>query len=86
MASYRVLYWQEVPAQIKAEDEFDEVNLPLSMSERIDQLAVELGLVGGDDYLAQWHWGEEQQRPGAAREVAEAVKVELEAQAGSSGK
>jgi hypothetical protein len=81
MATYRILYWQEVPAQIKAEDAQDEITLPLSHKflERIDRLAMEQGLMGSDDYLAQWQWGEEEERPGSAREVAESLRRELEA-------
>jgi hypothetical protein len=81
--TYRVLYWQEVPSQIKAEDERDEVTVTLAprFMERIDLLAAKRGLQGADDYLAQWQWGDEQQRTGTARDVAEAVKAELEAAA-----
>ena len=80
MAIYKILYWQEVPSQIKAEDGEDEVTVPLSHKflVRIDQLAMERGLDSADDYLAQWRWSEEQELPGAAREVAEAVAAELE--------
>lgn len=80
MATYKILYWQEVPSQIRAEDETDEVSLPLPnrFQEEIDRLAVKRGLQGSDDYLAQWAWGEEQSREGAAQEVAEAVAAELE--------
>ena len=83
MATYKVLYWQEVPSQIRAEDEFDEVTLPLGakFQERIDQLASRRGLQSADDYLAQWQWSEEQERDGPAGEVAETVKAELEAAA-----
>jgi hypothetical protein len=84
MATYRILYWQEIPSQIKAEDDQDEVSLPLApkFMERIDQLAVQRGLRNADDYLAQWKWSEDQERNGSAQEVAEAVKAELEAGAG----
>jgi hypothetical protein len=80
MATFKILYWQEVPSQIKAEDELDEVTLPLDARflERIDHLAGQRGLQGTDDYLAQWHWSEEEQREGSANEVAEALKAELE--------
>lgn len=83
MATYKILYWQEVPSQIKAEDEEDEVTLPMSpkFMERIDQLAVQRGLQQSDDYLAQWRWSEEQERDGTAQQVAEAVKAELESNA-----
>jgi hypothetical protein len=84
VTTYRVLYWQEIPSQIKAEDERDEVtvSLPPRFMERIDLLAAQRGLQGADDYLAQWQWSEEQRREGAAQDVAEAVRAELEAQAG----
>jgi hypothetical protein len=82
ITTYKILYWQEVPSQIKAEDERDEVTLALAprFMERIDQLAAQRGLQEADDYLAQWQWSEEQQREGAAQDVAEAVKSELEAE------
>jgi hypothetical protein len=84
MATYRVLYWQEVPSQIKAEDDESDVTLPLpdQFQERIDKLAAERGLGGADDYLAQWRWSEEEDRDGSAQAVAEAVRDELVAQAG----
>jgi hypothetical protein len=83
MATYKILYWQEIPAQIKAEDDADDVTveLPAKFMERIDRLAAQRGLQGSDDYLAQWQWSEEEERAGSAREVAEAVRAELEAQA-----
>jgi hypothetical protein len=86
MATYKILYWQEIPAQIKAEDESDDVTLQMAprFQARIDQAAVERGLSSADDYLAQWQWGEEEEREGSAREVAEAVKAELEAKHGSN--
>lgn len=82
MATYKILYWQEVPTQIKAEDALDDVTVQLGgrWMERIDQLAGERGLQGADDYLAQWRWSEEEERPGSAQEVAAALKAELEAE------
>jgi hypothetical protein len=83
ITTYKILYWQEVPSQIKAEDERDEVTLSLGprFMERIDQLAAKRGLQSADDYLAQWQWSEEEQRAGAAEDVAEAVRAQLEADA-----
>jgi Virulence factor len=80
VATYTILYWQEVPSQIKAEDELDDVTLPMDprFMERIDRLAAARGLQSTDDYLAQWRWSEPQQREGTAAEVADAVKLELE--------
>ena len=70
--TYKILDWQEVPSQIKAEDERDEVTLALPdrFTERIDQLAAKRGLQNADDYLAQWQWGEDssgRERPTTSR-------------------
>ena len=80
MALYQILYWQDIPSQIKAWDDFDEVKLELSsqFTDRIDRAAQAQGLTSTDDYLAQWKWCDEQERQGAAQEVAEALKKELE--------
>ena len=81
MATYKVLYWQEVPSQVKAEDDQDEVNIPMPQRfmERVDRLAMQRGLQGTDDFLAQWRWSDEEERDGTAQEVAAAVVAELEA-------
>ena len=81
MAIYKVLYWQEIPTQIKAEDDVEDVTVMLDgrFMEQVDLLAAKRGLQGADDYLAQWKWSEEEERAGSAREVAEALKAELEA-------
>lgn len=83
MATYRILYWQEIPSQIRAEDENSDVSvqLPPKFMVRIDALAAARGLEGADDYLAQWRWSEEEERDGSAQEVADALCRELEAQA-----
>jgi len=80
MAIYQILYWQEVPSQVKAWDDFDETKVELSSKfiAIIDQSAKEQGLTSEDDYLNQWRWSEEMERQGNAEEVAKAVKKELE--------
>jgi 5-methyltetrahydrofolate--homocysteine methyltransferase len=83
VSTYRVLYWQEIPSQVKAEDDAgNEVSLelPPKFAAHIDQVAAKRGFQNSDEYLAQWKWADEQERQGSAREVAEAVKAELEAQ------
>jgi hypothetical protein len=83
MATYKILYWQEIPSQIKAEDELDELTVPMPdrFQERIDLMAARRGLQEADAYLAQWKWSDEEHREGPADEVAQAVRVELEAKA-----
>jgi Virulence factor len=83
MATYKVLYWQEIPSQIKAEDELDDVTvqMPDRFQERIDLMAARRGLQDADAYLAQWKWSEEEDRDGSAGYVAATVRAELEAKA-----
>jgi hypothetical protein len=80
MTTYKILYWQEIPTQIKAEDESDDVTVMLAdrFMQQVDILAAKRGLQSSDDYLAQWKWSEEEEREGSAQEVAEALKAELE--------
>jgi hypothetical protein len=81
MAIYKILYWQEIPTQIRAEDDEDDVTVELDgrFLRQIDIVAGQRGLQAADDYLAQWKWSDEAEREGSAREVAEALKAELEA-------
>ena len=81
MATYKILFWQEIPTQIKTEDDIEEVTMMLDdkFMAQVDILAAKRKLQSTDDYLAQWKWSEEQQRDGSAHEVAEALKAELEA-------
>jgi hypothetical protein len=80
MVIYKVLYWQEIPTQVKAEDDDEDVTVMLDgrFMQQVDIFAAKRGLQAADDYLAQWKWSEEEEREGSAREVAEAVKAELE--------
>jgi len=81
MAHYQILYWQDIPSQVKAWDDFDEIKKELSQEfiVRIDTAAKEQGLTSEDDYLSQWKWGDKLEREGIPEEVVESVKNELEA-------
>ena len=80
-SKYQILYWQDIPSQVKAWDDFDEVklDLPHRFAERIDAQAQKLGLTKGDDYISQLRWGAETDRPGIPADVAASVRQELEA-------
>ena len=84
VAFYKILYWQDIPSQVRTWDDFDEVKIDLGSKfvALIDQSAQTQGLTGTDDYLAQWKWGDELEREGAAQDVANALKSELEAKHG----
>ena len=81
MTTYKILFWQEIPTQIKAEDDVEDVNVMLDgkFMAQVDILAAKRGLQSADDYLAQWQWSEEQEREGSVRDVVETLKAELEA-------
>jgi hypothetical protein len=80
VAIYKILYWQEIPTQIRVEDDEDDLTVMLDdrFMKLIDILAAKRGLQDADDYLAQWKWSDEVERDGSAHEVAEAVRAELE--------
>jgi Virulence factor len=80
MAKYQVMYWKHIPAQVKAWDERGEVKrmLPDRFQAAIDAYAMKDGSTAMDDYLEAWRWGEAQDRPGSAEEVAEALVKELD--------
>lgn len=80
MAFYQILYWQDIPSQVKAWDDFDEIKLQLAprFMEKIDQAAQKKGLTKTDDYLDQWNWSEKKERSGDPDEVAQLIKNELE--------
>ena len=82
MAHYQVMYWKEIPSQVKAYEEggAGEVTVPLAdrFTQSIDAYAMKLDLFGGEEYMMAWDWGQEQQREGTPEEVANAVARELE--------
>ena len=82
MARYQILYWQDIPAQLRAFDDRKPINRPLPpvFQEEIDRLAMEEGLFGTDDYLEQWRWSEKRERPGTAAEVLDALEREIREQ------
>src|SRR3954462_9772611 len=68
VSKYRVLYWQEIPSQVRVEDDAGNeasLELPPKFAAHIDQLAAKRGFQSSDEYLAQWKWAEEQERQGS---------------------
>lgn len=84
MAKYTILYWKDIPSVVEASDATDSAKVQLSerFQALIDSVAMKLGLDGTDEYLEQWDHGDEQERAGSAREVADTVARELEAKFG----
>ena len=82
MATYQILYWHDIPVQVRAKDAGGRAAaaLPERFQEAIDQADMAAGLIGSDDYTEAFRWGEQQERAGSAREVADALMAELDAQ------
>uniref|UniRef100_A0A7C1FJF0 Virulence factor domain-containing protein n=1 Tax=Caldilinea aerophila TaxID=133453 RepID=A0A7C1FJF0_9CHLR len=82
MASYQILYWSDIPVQVKAWVGRNRCSVPLSARfvEAVDAAAMAAGLTGSDAYTEQYRWSETQEREGSPEEVAAAVAAELEAQ------
>ncbi len=80
MAEYQVLYWKDIPAQVRVFDGRRRVSrqMPPRFQEAIDRRAMKEGLAGTDAYLAHWQWSECQERPGNPRVVLQAVVQDLE--------
>lgn len=81
VSRFQVLYWKDIPSEVKAWDDHDEARVSLSprFAERIDALAQKLGCIQADAYMAELRWSDEAERRGSPDEVAEAVRQELEA-------
>ncbi len=81
MAEYQILYWRDLPAQLKAFEGKKPISRPLSdrFQVEIDRVAMEDGLYGTDDYLDQWQWSAKEEREGSAEEILDTLAAELEA-------
>jgi len=81
MATYQILYWHDIPVQVKAKAGRQRASQPLSdrFQDAIDRAAMAAGLVGSDEYTDAFQWSEPKERDGTAESVAAAVAAELEA-------
>lgn len=81
MASYQILYWHDIPLQVRARGAGRRASaqLPARFQEAADQAAMAAGLTGSDAYSAALHWGDAQERAGTPEEVAAAIAAELDA-------
>jgi hypothetical protein len=81
MTTYQVLYWHDIPLQVRAGGRRDRasIELPTRFQEAVDSAAMAAGLTGTDGYLSGFVWGKAQERDGSPAEVAAAVATELDA-------
>jgi hypothetical protein len=81
VASYQVMFWKHIPAQVKAWEGSTEVKrmLPDYFQAAIDAYAMKDGSTDMDAYLDGWRRGPVEERPGSPEEVLNAVVEELTA-------
>lgn len=80
MAKYKILYWHDIPSQIRIEDENGRVSkqLPARFQEAIDSAAMKAKAIDDDSYLAGFRWSEQIDRPGTADVVAAQLLEEFD--------
>ncbi len=81
MAKFQVLYWHDIPLQVRAGSRRNRASIELAprFQAAVDQAAMAAGLTGTGEYLDGFRWSELQERGGSNEEVAAAVAAELEA-------
>jgi hypothetical protein len=77
---YQIIYWRDIPAQVKIRAGQTRLSRPLSdrFERAIDQAAMHAGLINSDDYLAEWRKSDWQEREGDPEDVIQALLAELE--------
>lgn len=81
MAQIQVLYWHDIPAQVRVREGRERASqaLPARFQEAIDNAAMAAGITGSEGYTDGFRWQEAGERPGAAADIAAAVAAELDA-------
>jgi hypothetical protein len=79
MAQFQILYWHDIPLQVRSRDgrERANVSLPPRFQEAVDAAAMSSGLTGDDSYTDGLRWSDPEERPGTPAEVAANVAAEI---------
>ena len=80
MATYQVLYWQEIPSLVEARDDdgVKKVQLSQKFQSLIDETAMQRDFYGTDAYIEEWNKGPKEERNGSAESVVESVAKDIE--------
>jgi hypothetical protein len=80
MATFQIMYWHDIPLQVRAGGRRDRVSveLPERFQVAVDNAAMAANLTGTDAYLDGFRWSDPEEREGNPDEVAAAVAAELE--------
>ena len=79
---YQILYWRDIPAQVKVRQAGRRVNRQLTarFQEAIDEAAMRGQATATEDYLAEWRSSEWQTSEEDTEELADALAAQLEAE------
>ena len=82
MATYQVLYWQEIPSMVEARDEkgVKKIQLNSRFQGLIDEAAMRRKFAGTDAYLEEWNKGPKTEAEGEAETVAQKIADDIEKQ------
>ena len=80
MATYQIIYWRDIPAQVKVKGQGRPLSrqLPERFERAIDRAAMYAGAIGSDDYLAEWRKGDWQEQEGEAEALLDSLVAEIE--------
>ena len=80
MATYQILYWQEIPSLVEARDQngVKKIQLDQKFQGLIDEAAMRRKFAGTDAYLEEWNKGPKTEAAGDADTVAQSVADEIE--------
>jgi hypothetical protein len=79
--NYQIVYWRDIPAQIKLRSESGRMARALSprFQEAIDAAAMRANATDTDTYLEEWRTSPPQQEEGDPERIADVLAAELEA-------
>jgi hypothetical protein len=79
--SCEIVYWRDIPAQVRARAGRQRASLPLSdrFQQAIDEAAMRAGKSDADDYLEAWRTSDPVERDGEPEAAAAALAAEIEA-------
>ena len=84
MATYQILYWDEIPVGVKATRDGRRGRVRKHLSNRFQMAADSVATITGrsdeESYMAGWWWADPVTEPGTPTEVAERVIETLEAE------
>lgn len=80
MTSTQVVYWRDIPAQVKVRSGRTRQAKPLSdrFQQAIDEAAMRSGMSGSDEYLQEWRTVEGPDQDGEPEAIVDRIVAQLE--------